>query len=66
MSEWTEIGCLDAFDGSALAIAADGERVRLSFSSPGGRKAVIDLSAEAYAEFRELLDRAAMPGQVSG
>lgn len=62
---YREIGRLDAIDGSAITVGRDGGRWRLSFMTPG-RKAVVDLGAEAWDALRELLDRAAMPGVTSG
>lgn len=65
-SGYREIGRLDAIDGSAVCVGRDGERFLLGFATPGRRMAVIDLTAEALDALRELLDGAAMPGQVSG
>lgn len=60
----TEIGRLDGTDGSCLIVSADGEFTRIWLFEEGGKPAgSIRLREDWRDGLRELLDRAAMPGQ---
>lgn len=61
-----EIGRLDAIDGSGIIVFTEGDRTKLLVTQKGAPAAgVITLGPEARDALRELLDRAAMPGQAA-
>ena len=62
MSEWTEVGFVEE-DGTAVVVYRRGCVVRVETCVPG-EGIVADLGPSALDDLRELLDRAAMPGQA--
>jgi hypothetical protein len=67
VSDWTVLDVIESVDdASTLAVAVSGDRTALVFGDGSGAECQIEMGADARDALRELLDRAAMPGQVSG
>ena len=66
MSDWTVLDSIES-DGTDIGtVAVKGDRILLAFSDASGMVCKVEMGADARDALRELLDRAAVPGQVSG
>lgn len=63
MSDWTVLDSIESDGMDIGTVAVKGDRTMLAFSDSGGMECQVEMGPDARDALRELLDRAAMPGQ---
>lgn len=62
-SEWTVLDVIESDGADIGTVAVKGDRTLLAFSDGSGMQCQVEMGPDARDALRELLDRAAMPGQ---
>lgn len=64
MSDWTVLDSIESDGMDIVTVAVKGDRTMLAFSDSGGMECQVEMGPDARDALRELLDRAAMRGQL--
>ncbi|MGH6656559.1 MAG: hypothetical protein ACRDVE_15310 [Actinocrinis sp.] len=63
-SDWVLLDVIESDGESVSTVAVKGDRTLLTFGDGSGMECQVELGPDARDALRELLDRAAMPGQA--
>jgi hypothetical protein len=63
VSDWTVLDSIESDGMDIGTVAVKGDRTMLAFSDDSGMECLVEMGPDARDALRELLDRAAMPGQ---
>ncbi len=63
MSDWTVLDSIESDGADIGTVAVKGDRTMLTFGDASGKVCQVEMGPDARDALRELLDRAAMPGQ---
>lgn len=66
MSDWTVLDSIESDGADIGTVAVKGDRTLLAFADGDGMVCEVEMGPDARDALRELLDRAAMPGQAVG
>ena len=64
-SDWTVLDSIESDGEDIGTVAVKGDRTLLAFADGTGMECQVEMGPDARDALRELLDRAAMPGQAS-